>query len=266
MGRRLRCELTWPNERSRSTRSTLPAPRSAARRARLVAMVVVPTPPLGLNTAITRLPDGSPMPRGPTEPRHGLLGSDGHRLNAGQELRRLEWPADDFVRARLQQPDPVLQAVGVGDAKHRHRRRCRGCLEAGDRVSGRRASTRSVDDDEAVAGSGCDELIGLRHDGHAVAGRGEHLLKGLGACPIGGEDQDRELHGSPRDQLQRGCTHGDGGRIHGPRSVAAGPQAASREGPPGRSCYPPVVLSAPSRRAVSGADPIGRSRAGCAPL
>ena len=51
---RLRWLETPPNWRARSTRTTLSGRRRAADTAMLVAMVVVPTPPFGLKTAIVR--------------------------------------------------------------------------------------------------------------------------------------------------------------------------------------------------------------------
>ena len=93
----------------------------------MVAIVVVPTPPLGLNTVITRRALGSPIDavtRGATGA--ALVDRSNRsdtRLDAGLELELVERPGDDLVGARLEQRDPLLDVVGLGDREDRQPRR-----------------------------------------------------------------------------------------------------------------------------------------------
>ena len=258
MGSRLRCDDTCPNDRSRSISSVPPGFRSPARIARLVAMVVVPTPPFGLNTDTIRRPRGSPIAFTATRADRSFdrWNRSGQPLDARLELHLVERLGDDVVGAGLEQGDPLLEVVGLRD---RQDRQVLGRVVPAQLLDHRDHGERGrdlVDDDEAVAGRGREQVDGIGHGRHTVTGRREGRRQRLARDPVGREEENRELQRCPRAAwpASAGRSRREGYRVAG--------DGLAREPP----CYPSAVLSAPCRHAVSGADPIGRRSAGRAPL
>ena len=99
--------------------------RSAAMRARLVAMVVVPTPPLGLNTA-TIAPAVRVADRRRRRPRRPSLRRWKRSDSASTRASSSAW-SNGFVMTSSapasSRRDPLLEVVGLGDREHRHRGR-----------------------------------------------------------------------------------------------------------------------------------------------
>ncbi len=120
--------------------------------ATLTAIVVVPTPPFGLKTAtMRRRPVDDAAADGRAARGRASAGSGEERLDPGLELARVEGPGDDVVGAGLEEPDPLLDVVGLADAQDRDRgqaRRRRG--SRGRRRPAVVAGPVDVDDDEAV--------------------------------------------------------------------------------------------------------------------
>ncbi len=178
-GSRLRCVATPPNCRSRSTRMTRSALRCAATTAMLVAIVVVPTPPLGLYTATRRRGRAERQAVGRHDRGEVLrpLEAEQQRLDAGLDLARVERSRDDVVGAGLEEPDPLLDVVGRGHAQDRHRRhRRRGAdlaahLEAGLARLG--VDRSDVDDRELVLGDLGERVVGVGRARDRVAGLGQ---------------------------------------------------------------------------------------------
>ena len=100
-------------------RRTLLGRASATISATLVATVVVPTPPLGLNTATRRcravVPDGA---AGPGSAAGGLR-PQREGLEAGDELGLVERPRDHLVRAGLDEVDRLVEMAALGDGEDR---------------------------------------------------------------------------------------------------------------------------------------------------
>ena len=129
---------------------------------------------------------------GPRRP----LGVQGDRLDSREELHRLERSGEDLVCAGLEQANPLVEVVRRSHAQHGHPRTRLGALQQREDVVVRGRFGDPVDDDQAVAGGCRDQLLRARHQGDPMAGGGERFSEALGARPVGGEDEDRELHGS----------------------------------------------------------------------
>ena len=127
--------------------------------ARLTAIVVVPTPPFGEKTVDE--PPGRVGGALEDRDRSDLaraLEADEQRLDPRLELARVERLGHDVVRAGLEEPDPVLDVVGLADAQD------------GDRRQGRRAPDLAAD-----LGRGLRPADDVDDDELVVAGRGEDL-------------------------------------------------------------------------------------------
>ena len=153
--------------------STLLGCASAAISARLVATVVVPTPPLGLNTATRRCRPSSPMaPPGPG-PTAGGLRPQREGLDAGDELGLVERLGDDVVGAGLEEGDALVEVGRSGRRRGPGAGRLLAGPEHRDDVADGGRGGHGVDHHQAVAGGRGDGLVGAGDDGHAVTRRGQ---------------------------------------------------------------------------------------------
>ena len=198
-GCRLRCDDTCPNERSRSISSVPVGFRSPASNARLTAIVVVPTPPLGLNTDTMRRPRGSPIAvTATTEPLLRPLEAQRQRLDPGLQLGLVEGLRDDVVGAGLEQGDPLLEVVGLGDRQDRDRLGRLVAAQLLDDRGDRERRGHLVDDDEAVAGRRREQVDRVRDGRDAVARFREGRRQRLARDAVGREEENRKLQHVPR--------------------------------------------------------------------
>ncbi len=112
------------------------------------------------------------------------------RLDAGLELAAVDRLGDDVVGARLEEPDPFLDVVDLGQAHHRDRRQARRRPDLAADV--RRGSPRAgdVDDHEAVVGGAGNGLGRILDDDDGIADAGQHGIDRLGGDGVGFEQED----------------------------------------------------------------------------
>ena len=159
----------------------------------LVAMVVVPTPPFGLNTATVRRARAIDRPSAETTAGHvaRALEPEEQRLDAGLELAAVERLGHDVVGAGLEERDPLVDVVGLADAQDRDADH--GRVGTGSRCTGPAAvigpTTTSmmtswwaggVGERAGRVGGACDGVARAGQDGRDGLGRRPARRRGAG--------------------------------------------------------------------------------------
>ena len=259
-GCRLRCDDTWPNERSRSISRVPSGLRSPASSARLAAMVVVPTPPLGLNTDTIRRPRGSPMAVTATTAacsRERWKRSDSASTRASSSA----WSNGLVMTSSApasSSADALLEVVGLGDGQDREGLGRLVAAQLLDHGGDRERDGDLVDDDQVVAGR-------RTRTGRPGRPRSSHR----GRDPSGPRSAPRPRRGLSRGGGSRAATYSP--RLRGRRStgtISAGRIQGGGAGRPWtvRRAILPRSFRPRAGMPSAGADPIGRSTAGRAPL
>ena len=230
----------------------------------LVAMVVVPTPPFGLNTATVRRARAIDTPSDDDDRRvvARALESKEERLDPGLELAAVERLGHDVVGAGLEERDPLVDGLGLADAQDRDADHRRVGADLAAQVRGRlpgRSTTSMMTSwwrrpwraprPRRRCVSRCSPRP-TRTASMASAATGSAAMSRMGAGGHGASPWSwRSAPGGPRGWTAQ--------RIH--RAVGRGARGLSR-------ARLPPALSAPCRIVRQRGFPIGRSACAHAPL